>query len=98
MRHENFCATKSTDTKTDPLTSSFWYVKRCNLTAIVGLNPTLGIRESNRVLRPLWIEFPAQTVPMHSLQTSAHPVLVPIHEFGHHFCGRALQHGAGAVS
>ena len=30
---------------------------------------------------------------MHSLQKGAHALLVSIHEFGHHFGGRPLQHG-----
>ena len=37
--HQNFCARKETETKTDPLTSSFWNGKRSKLTAIAGLNP-----------------------------------------------------------
>ena len=35
----NFCARKTTETKTDPLTSSFWNGKRSKLTAIAGLKP-----------------------------------------------------------
>jgi len=31
------------------------------------------------------------------MQKSADAVLVPIHEFGDHFCGRAVQHGSGLV-
>src|SRR5258708_35495444 len=65
------------------------------LTAIAGLNAWLW--ESTRVLRPLWTELPAQTVRVHSMQKSADAVLVPIHEFGDDFCGRALQHGSGLV-
>src|SRR5467141_3315735 len=65
------------------------------LTAIAGLNPWLW--ERTRVLRPLWTELPAQTVRLHSLQKSADAVLVPIHEFGDDFCGRALQHGSQPV-
>src|SRR6267378_8284672 len=65
------------------------------LTAIAGLNPWLW--ERTRVLRPLWTELPAQTVRVHSMQKSADAVLVPIHEFDDHFCGRALQHGSGLV-
>src|SRR5467141_3130991 len=42
---QNFCARKETETKTDPLTSSFWNRKRCKLTAIAGLNPCVW--ESN---------------------------------------------------
>jgi hypothetical protein len=65
-RHNpNFCARKTTETKTAPLTSSFWNGKRSKLTAIAGLNPR--DRESNRVLRPLWTELPAQTVRVYSL-------------------------------
>jgi hypothetical protein len=36
---QNFCARNNTETKTDPLTSSFWNRKRSKLTAIAGLNP-----------------------------------------------------------
>src|SRR5258708_24546116 len=92
---ENYCGSKTTGTKTDPPTSSFWNGKRCKLTAIAGLNPCVW--ESNRVFRPLWTELPAQTVRVHSLPKSADALLVPIHEFGDDFCGRALQHGPGHV-
>src|SRR6267143_7221861 len=53
--------------------------------------------ESARVLRPLWTEFPAQTVRVHSLQKSADAVLVSIHESGDDICSRALQLAAGSV-
>src|SRR6267143_2971708 len=53
--------------------------------------------ESARVLRPLWTEFPAQTVRVYSLQKSAHAVLVSTHESGDHICSRALQLTAGSV-
>src|SRR5260370_16992162 len=45
----------------------------------------------------MWTEFPAQAIRVHSMQESAHAVLVSIHEFGDNSCGRALQHVAGAV-
>src|SRR5216683_876487 len=56
--------------------------------AIAVMNPFPW--ESERVLRPLRTEFPAQTVRVHSMQEGAHTVLVPVHESGNHFCGRAL--------
>src|SRR6266403_1221137 len=65
LAQTNFCATNQTDTKTDPLTSSFWKHKRYKLTAMAGLHPRPG--ESCRVLRPLWTELPAQTVRVYSL-------------------------------
>src|SRR5438046_3271188 len=93
--NKTLCASRRTETKTDPLTSSFWNGKRCNLSTIVGLNPFQW--ECSRVLRPLWTELPAQTVRVYSLQKSAHAVLVSIHEFGDDFCGRAVQHHSWPV-
>src|ERR1700730_6198396 len=59
--------------------------------------PPSGIWESNRVLRSLWTEFPAQAVRVHSLQKSADAVLVSIHELGDDICGGTLQLAAGSV-
>src|SRR5262249_13844640 len=50
--------------------------------------------ENYRVLRPLWTEFPAQTVRVHSLQEGAHAVLVSIHESSHRIHRSSLQHCA----
>src|ERR1041384_3952321 len=61
----------------------------------VSSNPLYG--RTYCVLRSLWTEFPAQTVRVHSLQESAHAVLVSIHEFGHHPGGRPLQHCPGVA-
>src|SRR5713101_4669369 len=83
-----FCAKSTTETKTDPRASSFWSSNRSNLAGIAVLNPFPW--ESERVLRPLRTEFPAQAVRVHSMQEGAHTVLVPVHESGNHFCGRAL--------
>src|SRR5690349_3980450 len=91
----NFRATGHSGTKTGPRASSFWRVTRNKLDAIVVRIPSL--RENYCVLRSLWTEFPAQTVRVHSLQESAHTILVSIHEPGHHSGGRALQHRAGPV-
>jgi hypothetical protein len=62
---QNFCARKDTETKTDPLTSSFWNRKRSKLATIAGMNPCVS--GERRVLRPLWTELPAQTVGVYSL-------------------------------
>jgi hypothetical protein len=63
--HQNYCARKNTETKTDPLTSSFWNSKNSKLTSIADLHP--GDWECTRVLRPLWTELPAQTVRVYPL-------------------------------